>query len=225
MREQLRHGQRGVALLHRTPDGLPCQHIVPGSWWPHVGHQQGRILPHGFSEGGHVAPVEQAGNAPWHHDQGVVTALAADEPERRRLLRPPCLDREIRAGGKEPRVPAAAREGERGDVQLETPVFVAAQELPHQGSTIRPGGRSARLELVEQAVPMGIIHRAAVVRIDQTQVPELRPLIGIGHARGGDLQEGLGKGVEQAAVADALLQDPEVVQEALVGLRIKDPRT
>ena len=125
------------------------------------------------------------------------------------------LDREVVPGGKESWVRAAAIEGQRGDVELNTPVFLAPEELLRQGGPVVPGGRQPRLQLLQQAVPVGIVHRTPVIRIDQAKIPELRALIRIGDPRGGDLQEGLGERVEQAQVAQAPLQAPEIVEKAV----------
>jgi hypothetical protein len=62
-----------------------------------------------------------------------------------RMRRPSRLGRERVPGGKEPRGRAAAVEGERGDVQLQTAVFWAGEQRTRQGGPGVPGGRSPRL--------------------------------------------------------------------------------
>ena len=60
----------------------------------------------------------------------------------------------------------------------------------------------------EQRLPRRIIDRAAVVGIDQAEIPELRALIDVRHAGHGELQDGLNK-----AVADAERRDPRLERQ------------
>ena len=73
------------------------------------------------------------------------------------------------------------------------PVFLAGEQLARQRVPLCPRRRHPRLQLPQHALPALIIDGAPIVGVDYTQIQELRALIGIGHARGGDLEEGLGE--------------------------------
>ena len=57
------------------------------------------------------------------------------------------------------------------------------------------------------------INRAAVVRVDQAEIPQLAPLIKVRHAGRRDLYERLRQAVENAAVRDSRLKLREAAQE------------
>ena len=59
------------------------------------------------------------------------------------------------------------------------------------------GGR-ARVELAEEAAPMPVVNRPAVVRVHEAQVPELRALVDVGHTRGGQREQLQGEAVDPA---------------------------
>ena len=66
------------------------------------------------------------------------------------------------------------------------------------------------------------IDRPPVVGVDQREVPQLAALIGVGHARRGQLEQGLGQPVERADQRDLRLERQEIGQEGAAVLRIED---
>ena len=66
------------------------------------------------------------------------------------------------------------------------------------------------LHLVQQPAAQLVVHRPAIVRVDQAQVPQLRALVEIGHAGRGMLQQGLRQRVDSARAGSARRTVPAV---------------
>ncbi len=60
------------------------------------------------------------------------------------------------------------------------------------------------------------IDRPAIVRVDQAEVPQLGPLIEVGHAGGADLQHDLGQRVDEAGIGNRADEQVEVLQEVVL---------
>ena len=59
----------------------------------------------------------------------------------------------------------------------------------------------------------GIVHRAAIVRINQPQIPKFAALINVRYARAGDLDKRLSQCVEHSEIGDLLLEGFEICEE------------
>ena len=59
-------------------------------------------------------------------------------------------------------------------------------------------GRYGALERAEQPLPQAVVDRAAVVGVDQAQVPQLVALVGVGDAGDGQLEQRLAEAVDRA---------------------------
>ncbi|KAG1435416.1 hypothetical protein G6F57_021137 [Rhizopus arrhizus] len=67
--------------------------------------------------------------------------------------------------------------------------------LPRRGAG---GDRFVGIVQGQQVRPRGVVHRAAVIGVDQAEIPQIRALIQVGHARQGAAQQGLRQAVHQA---------------------------
>src|SRR5712692_5203606 len=73
----------------------------------------------------------------------------------------------------------------------------------------------AFLQLSQACSPSGKIHRAPIVRVDETVVPQLCPLVEIGDTGRGDLEEGLRQGIEETNRRNPGLEALEVSEKAI----------
>ncbi|MNS64727.1 hypothetical protein D3C72_978650 [compost metagenome] len=73
-----------------------------------------------------------------------------------------------------------------GDVELHGAVLVSREQLGGEPGAIA----EPRFDAVQHALTRLVIHRAAVVRVHQRLVPELRALVGVRHAGGRQLEQG-----------------------------------
>ena len=80
-----------------------------------------------------------------------------------------------------------------------------------------------RARLGEPARAQLEVDRPAVVRIDQRQIPKLGALIAVGHARGGELEQGLGEAVDGADPRDLGLEGQQIGDEGAPAHGIEDP--
>ena len=108
---------------------------------------------------------------------------------------------------------AAALQRPVGDVELDPAVFLGRDQVPGQLAQVAAGGLGGGPEVLEHPPPTLVVHRPAVVRVDQAEVPELGPLVGVRHAGRGELEQRLRQRVEEPVVADPPLEGPEVVEE------------
>src|SRR5205823_6828849 len=148
-----------------------------------------RVAPHRLAERESRALTEQpAVQARRDHDQRL---LAQPAREGAQVLRP-------HPAHAQPPVAAVAKELGMGPPQLEA--LPGEQELP--ASVLEMLGRRARGDAAgahfrEQGAPATVVDRAAVVGIDQRKLPDLVPLVDIGHAGRGQLEKRLRQAVEQ----------------------------
>src|SRR5262249_30224541 len=128
--------------------------------------------------------------------------------------------------------------------RLERPVFARLEKLGHAVSQVEPAcgdphldpavrpvgdhlrgagaptvGRAPRrkqwLHRLEQSLPMREVDGAAIVRIDERQIPKLRALVEVGNTRRADLQRELGEGIDHAGSSYSLLKRHEGGKKAL----------
>src|SRR5687768_17907077 len=85
------------------------------------------------------------------------------------------------------------------EIELDTAILPVGEQIFQQSESI---GRFCRTELGEQAAAFDIIDRTAIIRIDETQVPQLGSLIDIGNSRRNDFHQGLAERVEYPATGD-----------------------
>lgn len=118
-------------------------------------------------------PPEPRGKSRHHHDDSFsFGGPRVGDGTGREVARG--IERLIGAGGKERRVCAPESQQFASDEQLDPAVLPVAEQIC--------SGRwcGERGELV---LALFVIDRAAIIRIDQTEIPEFRPLINIRHAR------------------------------------------
>ena len=68
-------------------------------------------------------------------------------------------------------------------------------------------------EGVQQFIAFSEINRTPIVRVYQTEVPQFRPLIEVGHSRRGNLEQDLRQGIESTIIGYLLLKQQEVLEE------------
>ena len=73
----------------------------------------------------------------------------------------------------------------------------------------------AALYLAQQALARGVIDRAPIVGVDEGEIPGLGALVGVRHARYGELQRRLREAVDAARERDALRERQEIVEEGI----------
>ena len=105
--------------------------------------------------------------------------------------RPFCDDRFIAAGGEQLGERTPKRERARDNCRLHLTVAPSLERLLH--------GRAGKSLLAASE-----IDRPPVVGIDQAEVPVLRPLVEIGHARRRELEQKLREAVHRASRGDPL---------------------
>jgi len=125
-------------------------------------------------------------------------------------------DREIAPVSEEIDVASAEVEGFVGHVELETAIPPLREQRLGHGEQARG---LALLQLGQVCSPGEEIHRAPIVRVDETVVPELCPLVKIGDTGRGDLEEGLRQGIEETNRRQPGLEALEVSQKARRGAR------
>ena len=89
--------------------------------------------------------------------------------------------------------------------------------MAEEFAATRAGGRAGDVpDLREQAAPQRVVDRAAVVGIDQRQVPQLVALVDVGHAGRGELEQRHRQAVEHAEPGDRRRRRAQVVEEQVV---------
>ena len=101
----------------------------------------------------------------------------------------------IAALGKERRRAAPQSEQGGDDMELDPAIPPASPQFLPSLAPRRGLERRGRHGVAQHLPSRGEIDGTAIVGIDQTQIPELRALIDVGDAGGGQLQDRLGKGV------------------------------
>src|SRR4051812_21493066 len=109
---------------------------------------------------------------------------------------------------------AAALKPPPGDVELNAAVFLVLDQLSCECRQLLSCCRAARLQFVQQLPALLVVDRTTIVRIDQAQIPQLRPLIEIRHTGGCDLDQRLCQGIEETNMTDARLKPAKILQEA-----------
>ncbi len=104
-----------------------------------------------------------------------------------------------------------------GHVHLDASIGPTVHELPAQPIEILRALSRAPPKIVEKGLAPGEVHRTAIVRIDEGQVPQLRPLIEVGNPRRGDLEERLGERVDRSVEGDQSLEWEKGVDEPAPG--------
>ena len=156
---------------------------------------------------GHVCGRRgQAGEAAWDDHHGPPPAEPAGEAEQVLGTRASGCDGKVFTGGEQPGELTPGEQGLPGDVKFNPPVFLIPGEVASQARRSSTGRAGLRGQIGQHSPAHGVVHRPAVVGIDQAEVPQFRPLVGVGHARRGEPQQRLRQGVEQAPVADPPLE-------------------
>ena len=78
---------------------------------------------------------------------------------------------------------AAEAQASGGEQQLDAPVAPVREHLCNRREPLRSRRRQQPIDLVEQALPPGEIDRPPVVGIDQAEIPQVRALVDVRHAR------------------------------------------
>ncbi len=73
------------------------------------------------------------------------------------------------------------------------------------------------LEALQKLAAPAEIHRAAIVRVHQAEVPKLGALVKVRHSGGGDFEENLGQGVQRATPGQPGLEPLKVRQKVIAG--------
>jgi len=73
-------------------------------------------------------------------------------------------------------------------------------------------------------LPVLKIHRPAVVRIDQVQIPKLSSLVQVRDTRGGQFQQNLRQGIPMPKVSDPPLKMPDILKKKIFYPGIPAPR-
>jgi hypothetical protein len=71
----------------------------------------------------------------------------------------------------------------------------------------------AVLHLVQQEPPPREIHGTPVIRIHEGKIPELRPLVNVGHPGRSDLEEDLCEAVQRPVMGNLVLEAEEIRKE------------
>src|SRR5438067_1451437 len=74
-------------------------------------------------------------------------------------------------------------------------------------------GRFSLFYALEQLAPKIKINRAAIIRIDQAQVPQFSSLVEVGHARTSKFEQCLAERIQTSKECDVLLEKLKVLQE------------
>jgi hypothetical protein len=82
---------------------------------------------------------------------------------------------------------APERQGVVSQVQFDTPILLGIHKHPRQCGAVVPYGD----DLAEQLGPQVVVHRPAIIWIDQAEVPDLVALVDVGNAGGGEFQQDL----------------------------------
>ena len=71
------------------------------------------------------------------------------------------------------------------------------------------------VKLCEQPLPLFIIHRTAIVRVYQAEVPQLGPLVNIRIAGSGNGEQPLGQGIDRAKERDCRHETLYLLEECI----------
>ena len=153
---------------------------------PRLGQLHARVFPGGGCRARHVAVLEQRRDQPRHDDHQHHAVAAAGERDDALGLAAGEGERLVAAAFEQGGVAPPERERERDHVLLDPAI-----------APLREQGRR-RDRSLEAGVAQIVVHRAAVVGIDQAQVPQLAALIDVRHAGHGQLEQRLGEAVARA---------------------------
>ena len=136
MLEEFCQRQHRLAVILSKDHGLTRQHIAPVPAGIDPGHQESGILPHRLPQGCYVGSCEQPNNQSRYRHNRCTIALTAAESKDILTLCPAALRWDIAPRGEQPRVHTAAVEGQRRNVELNTPVFLMGEQLLDQGTPV-----------------------------------------------------------------------------------------
>jgi hypothetical protein len=134
-----------------------------------------------------------------------LVAVAAGERDHVRRTLAGCAEGMILPAREHVRAGMAQPQAARGDPHLDASVGPVGD---HVGEQLAPRVGPRHLvemsdECIEHPLPLGEIDRAAVIGIDETQVPQLASLIEVGNAGRGELEHELRQRVDHAHSRDA----------------------
>ena len=123
-----------------------------------------------------------------------ITFVSAPAPGRKREILPPA---------EQPGEAPPGRQRPPDQKHLDAAILHGCQQIADERLSIvlKPG-----LNGIQHPAAMDEIHGAPVIGVHEAEIPELRPLIEIGHARRGHLDQQLGQRVEHAEAGDAPLE-------------------
>src|SRR5215467_12031894 len=127
MSEEFCQRQRRLAVIHSKDHGLTRQHVAPVPVGIDPGHQKSGILPYGLSEGCIIGSCEQPANQPGHCHNRCTMALTTAKSKGILPLGPASLRWSVAPRGEQPRMHAAAVEGQCCDVELHAPIFLMGE--------------------------------------------------------------------------------------------------
>ena len=110
-------------------------------------------------------------------------------------------------------LPPVAAQTQRlhGSPHLDASILVAAEQFSAESRQIT--AFSAAVQLCEQALAQLVIHRAAIIGVNQTEVPQFRALVNIRIAGRGNHQQPLCQGIHGAEENDRRYECLDLLQK------------
>src|SRR5262249_48384625 len=108
------------------------------------------------------------------------------------------------------------------DVELDPAVEAFVEQRLSQRLEVALRLLHLPLQLHERGLATSKTDRAAVVGIDEIELPQLRALIELGDSGSSQAQDGLGEGVVHSQLRHARLKRKEVVQERVLSRVIEE---
>ena len=213
--EEVGRGQGGLAVADLGRQDVAGEEVSPAEGRVEAGEGQAGVRPR-------LGAERRAGGSGVSRATRRGTATTASASPARRAKANRCAglralggQGDVLAGGEEPGVVAPA--GERRWV---TYSLIRPSSLEATVPGPAPAGRRRRSRWPTGAPRASgaalVVHRSAVVGVDQAEVPELGPLVRVRRARRRQLEQRLRQRVEQAIRGDPALEGAEVVEEGAV---------